>query len=77
MSKFRNELKTPTDAIRFLKTLGPHLGHTERCKWEELSHGGECGCGYDDREYNRLGLASTEQKIKMVMKMLRTIQEKK
>jgi hypothetical protein len=69
--KYRNEIKTKAEAVKFLKSLGAHLRHTEKCVWENLNHGGECGCGYDAREYNRLRLASVEQKIAMVMTLLR------
>lgn len=27
------------------------LDHTEKCRWEELSHGGDCNCAVGVRNY--------------------------
>lgn len=37
------------DLIQLIKDISTHrISHTERCTWEDMNHGGDCGCGVGD-----------------------------
>lgn len=47
---------------------GARLDHTEKCTWEELNHGGECGCSIDPWRHGTEPWPGLKHAIKDVLK---------